>query len=280
MNNHTNYIQQNKLINQWQNMQSYNPTYQNNTLLQNNKYIQQTMQNKMQQMQYIQQMQQLRKIQLMQQMQNKIKQYTKNLLEPINVKEDNSKVKDNYLKLNKIRDKEKKSTKIIDNAGQELKIDNTPYKQIMTQKEYGGEDYKKTHSKKTFNKEILVHKVNKNDKNISLFEQQLAEKEKKVKKYDQTLEKIYADEKKEEHIKKFEYRKTYVYRQLNDDVNPDNHLDHTNMKKEIFKTYEKQQKEWETDNIKVNNVVQNLKDTGILTEDQVNNTMDILENEI
>ena len=272
MNNHNNNIQQNKLINQWQNMQTNNMNYQNNTLLQNNKYIQQQMQNKMQQMQYIQQMQQLRKIQLMQQMQNKIKQYTKNLLEPINVKENNSKVKDDYLKLNKIRQK----SKIIDNTGKEFKIDNTPYKQIMTQKEYGGNDYKKNHSKKTFNKEILVHKVDKKDKDISVFEEQLAEKEKKVKKYDQKLEKIYTDEKKEEHIKKFEYRKKYVYRQLDKDEKND----HTDMKKEIFKTYEKQQKEWEKDNIKVTNIVKNLKDTGILTEDQVNNTMGILENEI
>ena len=277
MNNTNNNFQQNQLLNQWQNMQKQNPNYQNNVLLQNNKYIQQQMQNKMQQMQYIHQMQQLRKMQLMQQMQNKIKQYTKNILEPIKIKEDNSKIKENFEKLDNIREKEKEEEKIIDNkTGQELKIDNTPYKQIMTKKEYGGDDYKKKHKKKTFTKEILVHKVDEKDKDVEIFEKELAEKEKKVKKHNKKLMKIYADEKKEEHLKKFEYRKTYVYRQFKGEVN----ASHDQMKNERLKAYEKQQKEWEKDNIKVSNLVQNLKDKGILTEDQMNATMGVLEGEI
>ena len=275
-NNNNNFIQQNQLLNQWQNMNNQNINY-NNTLLQNNRFVQQSMQNRMQQMKYIQQMQQLRKMQLMQQMQNKIKEYTKNLLEPIAIKEDNSKVKENFEKLDKIRNKEMKQNKIIDNKTKnELNINNTPYKQIITHKEYGGEAYKKKHSKNTFNKDILVHKVNNTDKNIKLFEKQLAEKQQKLKIHNNKLQKIYADEKKEEHLKKFEYRKTNVYRHFKEDVN----VNHNDMKKDRLKVYEKHQKEWEKDNIKVSHLVQNLKDKGILTNDQLNSTMGQLENEI
>lgn len=272
-------IQQNQLLGQWQNMQKQNPNYQNNILLQNNKYIQQATQNRVKQMQYIQHMQQLRKMQLMQQMQNRVKQYTKNLLEPITIKEDNRKIKENYEKLDNAREKEKEEDKIIDNkTGKELKIDNTPYKQIMTKKEFGGDDYKKKHKKKTFTKEILVHKVDEQDKDVDIFEEQLNERKKKVKKHNKKLKKIYADERKEEHFKKFEYRRTYIERQYCSGDNTSSK--HSEMKKGRLKAYEKQQKEWEKDNIKVSNLVQNLKNKGILTDDQVNATMGMIEGEI
>ena len=156
----------------------------------------------------------------------------------------------------------------------------------MTKKEFGGDDYKKKHKKKTFTKEILVHKVDEQDKNVDIFEEQLNERKKKVKKHNKKLKKIYADEKKEEHFKKFEYRRTYIERQYSSSNGSSGNSSngtssgHGKMKKERLKAYEKQQKEWDKDNIKVSNLVQNLKSKGILTDDQVNTTMGMIEGEI
>lgn len=275
MNSNNNYIAKNKLLSQWENTQKHNQNFQNNALLQNNQFCKQNMQNRMQQMQYIKKMQQLRKMQLMQQMQNKIKQYTKNLLEPITVEEDNSEVSNKFNSMEAMREKEKKDEKVIDiMTGKELRINNTPYKQIIIDKKYGGNDYKKTHKRQTFIEDMIIHKVTDVDKNIDKFKEELEEKEKKVKKHNKKLKKIYADEKKEEHMKKFEYRKTYVYEQAKE---TEQSSDHTDMKKNMLKNYEKQQKEWEKDNIKVSNLVQDLKNKGILTEEQMNETIGLLE---
>lgn len=279
MNNNQNFNYNNNiLLNQYnqRNLKNQNNIHQNNILLQNNQF---TQQNTNQQMQYIRQMQQLRKIQLMEQMQNKIKMYTKNLLDPIKIKENNKHVTDDFINQEKIRKKEMTKNKIYDKTGNELQIDNTPYKQIMTNKKYGGEDYKKKHNKKTFTNDIVVHKVSEQDKDVKVFKEQLAEKESKIKNHNNKLKKIYADEKKEEHYKKFEYRKTYVYSKMKFSNNQEN-TDHNNMKKDRLEEYEKQQKEWEKDNAKVSNVVKSLKNTGILTDEQMNQTLNMLEKEV
>ena len=101
-----------------------------------------------------------KKMEFIQQMQSKMKQYTKNLLEPIKINDNNNDVEQKYKIINDTIEKEKKCNNIIDNkTGNILKIDNTPYKQIMTNIQYGGEDYKKIHNIfNTFSK-ILIHYI-------------------------------------------------------------------------------------------------------------------------
>lgn len=241
-------MQNNYLLNQYQNMQNNNQ-YQNNILLQNNPHYQ----NNIQQAKYVQQMQQIRKAQLMQQMQDKVKEYTKNLLEPTQVKEDNTQVKQNFIKLSK----EHETTN--------YKIDNTPYKQIISDPKYGGEDYKKKHNKDTFDEDVCVHKVTNKDKEG--VDEEFDELEKKIKKHDKKLKKIYSTEKKEEHKKKFEYRKSYIYKVGNDETNS------IDLKKDRLKFFEKQQKEWEKDQIKTKNIIEECREIGILNDDQINDVM-------
>ena len=78
-------------------------------------------------------------------------------------------------------------------------------------------------------------------------------------------------EKQEEYSKQFEYRKKCILNTT--DVNQ---LEHTDVKKDRIKFYEKQQKDLEIDNAKVLNVVRDLKNTGILTEEQINETLKMM----
>ena len=227
---------------------------------------------KMQYIQQMKQMQQLKKMEFIQQMQSQMKQYTKNLLEPIKMNDNNNDVEQKYKIINETIEKEKKYNNIIDNkTGNILKIDNTPYKQIMTNKQYGGEDYKKTHKIETFQNDIIVHKVTEQDKDISIFNEQLNGIQSQVTTHDNTLKKLYSSEKQEEYTKQFEYRKKCILNTT--DVNQ---LEHTDVKKDRIKFYEKQQKDLEIDNAKVLNVVRDLKNTGILTEEQINETLKMM----
>lgn len=261
-------MQNNQLLNQWNNMQRQNIGYQNNALLRNNMM----MKTRMEQLNYIKQMQQLRQIQLREQMKNSMKEHTKNLLTPIKIKENNKDVAKKFNERKKHLKREKYRKQIIDqHTNQEIKIDNTPYKQIMVDKKYGGTDYKKKHTKKSFNKDVVVHKVTKKDKDIKKFKEDLEQKEKKILKQDNTLKKIYSSEQEEEHKKKFEYRKTYVYR-----TSDNNSSTHNELKDDKIDYYEKRQKEWEKNNIKVNNIINDLKNNGILTKDQIDSTVDMI----
>jgi hypothetical protein len=253
----------NKLLNQIHNTNiNYNNNLINNSSFNNNKA---------EQFKKMKQMEQLRKIKMIQQMQNKIKKYTKNLLEPIKVKENNNEVLKKYNNLKIIKDNEKKNKQLLDSSGLEMKINNLPYKQIINDDKHKN-DYKKNYNKNTFTYDIIVHKVTDKDKDITTFEKELKLKKQKIKSHNNILEKIYTDEKKEEHYKKFEYRKTYVYKDFTETS-----TDHNELKQENIKNYEKQQKEWESDNINLNNTISQLEDTGMLTENEKQQAINLLD---
>ena len=160
-----------------------------------------------------------------------------------------------YNDIMKIRNSEKKNNTILDNQEKEIKINNLPYKQIMSMKDYGRDDYKKNHNQENFNKNILVYKTNEQDKDIDKFENELKDKKKDLIEHNNTLKKIYTDENKKEHIEKFEYRQTFTNQ---------NSLDHNELKKETQESYKLEQEEWEKDNIKISNLLNNLTSKGII----------------
>ena len=57
------------------------------------------------------------------------------------------------------------------------------------------------------------------------------------------------------HIEKFEYRQTFTNQ---------NSLDHNELKKETQESYKLDQEEWEKDNIKISNLLNNLTSKGII----------------
>jgi hypothetical protein len=250
-------MQNNNFLNQYNNNQNNNNgnRYNNNNLLQNNPNFQNN--NNLQQAQYIEHMKQLQKQKMMEHMENKIKEYTKNLLEPSKIKEDNSKIEQ------ELKQKEKEFK-------QEHKINNLPYKQIMSDPKYGGKDYKKKHKKATFEKDVCVHKVT--DKDKLGVEEDFTKIKNKVVEHDKTLKKIYSDNKETEHLKKFEYRKNDIYRVKYSGT------DSVDLKKDKLKTFEKQQKEWEKEKIKTKNIIDECKEIGILNEEQMNDIMAELNN--
>lgn len=205
--------------------------------------------NNVQRNKIVQQMQQMRKVQIMQQIQTDIKEYTKNLLTPLHTKDKNVGVVQNYIERENI-------------VKADIAIDNTPYKQIIRDGDHA-EDYKKKHKKETFNDEICLVK----EKNTEGVDEAYKDKVKNIKKQNKVNKKIFSNEKMEEHKKKFEYRKSGV---AGIKYNP---ADHGELKKDRIKFYEKAQKELEKNNTKVENILEQLKDNGILNDDQINSTL-------
>ena len=212
----------------------------------------------------IEQMKQLR--QLEKQKQNN-KSYDIDLLKEQNIQDksiNNTEIKLKFEQSLGMRNKEKKINQILDTTGKNININNIPYKQIITNKEYGGEDYKKKHSKETFHNDITVHKVSEKDKDIDEFIENLSKKIKKIKKHNKKLKKLYSSDNKIKHKQKYEYRKVQIYNQYTD---TNTNYDHTNTKQDRIKFYEKQQEQWNNDNLEVSNLMANLKNKGLLTED-------------
>lgn len=232
-------MQNNYIINQYKNLHKNQSNHHN--VLVREQTLEQT--------QYAEQMKQLQQQKLMQQMQSKIKEYTKNLLEPTKINEDNSGVKEAFLQ----KEQEFKQVQ---------QINNLPYKQIMFNPKYGGEDYKKKHNKETFEEDVCVHKVSDADKlHVDEDFQKLKDT---IVEHDDTLKKIYSLEHENQHKTKFEYRKSDVYRVK---YNGSNSVD---LKQDKLKSLEKQQKEWEKERIKTKNII---KDIEILNELQIESVM-------
>lgn len=124
----------------------------------------------------------------------------------------------------------------------------------MTMEGYGRDDYKKTHDRDNFTKDVIVYKTNEQDKDIYKFENELKNKEKDLLEHNNVLKKIYTNDNKKDHIEKFEYRKTFT-----------NHsLDHNELKTETKKNYKIEQEEWDKDNIRISNLLQDLTNKGII----------------
>ena len=129
---------------------------------------------------------------------------------------------------------------------------NEPYKGII--KDF---DYKKIREK--HEEDLIVHKVSEQDKDINIFKNKIDNYEEKINKKNIKIKDTYSLEKKIEHKKDFDYQHKYKYRvkvESNDD----------DLRVDRIEFYKKEQNKIEENKKKIDDILLNLIDSGILSD--------------
>jgi hypothetical protein len=164
--------------------------------------------------------------------------------------------KGNTLMTNKIfkEEEEKRKPKLEDYWKNRT---NTPYKGIL----------KDANNNVKNEKDLIVHRVSKDDKNVKEIENKFNDINEKIKTHDGELKVIYSTSKEREHKKKFEYTHIYQYRkhELNEDDTPQ---DHEKLRQNRFNYYKEQQKQQEKGK-KHNAILDQLVSDGVFNTDEL-----------
>ncbi len=140
---------------------------------------------------------------------------------------------------------------------------NQAYKNIIKDDKYQKKEYKKK-------EDLIVHKVTDLDKlGVDV---ELKEFETKLESQNGELKIIYSQSKELEHKKKFEYNNKYKYTVK---FNPKAHEE---LKDENVEYFKKEQEKLEKDKKKVDDIIQNLLETNILTEEEKNDLSALQDN--
>ena len=129
---------------------------------------------------------------------------------------------------------------------------NDPYKGII--KNF---DYSKIREK--HEEDLIVHKVNEEDKNIKVFDSNMNVFHNKIEKQNKDIKDTYSIDKKTEHKKEFDYQHKYKYRTKIDSGDNDLRVDR-------IEFYKKEQSKIEDNKKKIDDILLNLIDSGILSE--------------
>ena len=129
---------------------------------------------------------------------------------------------------------------------------NEPYKGII--KNF---DYSKIREK--HEEDLIVHKVNNEDKNINVFDSNMGVFQNKIEKQNKDIKDAYSVDKKIEHKKEFDYQLKYKYRTKIDSGDDDLRVDR-------IEFYKKEPSKIEENKKKIDDILLNLIDSGILSE--------------
>jgi len=259
-------MKNNKLLQQYYNMQNRNIPYQNNALLQDMMQKRQHMQNmqrqyamssqmnqnmqRLKQLQELQRLNRLNEIDKMFDKESLREQIIKPVIDKVS-KEEKVMIEDRYSEAdNDYNDKEQKTLKKLWKTRT-----NEGYKNIITDKQYIKSNYKDED-------DLIVHKVTDLDKDEEKFEEELEEKNKNVEKHDDELKMIYSISKKASHKKEFDYNHRYKYRvkfttKTGEDVRQDR-----------IEAYKEKQKESERDKKRVEDIIEEMINTGTIDKEE------------
>ena len=132
-----------------------------------------------------------------------------------------------------------------------LKRTNQPYKGIIKNFDFN----KKIQEQK----DLIVHKVSIEDKDEKIFDQKMGNFKQTINIQDNNIKNIYSIDKKTEHKKEFDYQHKYKYRskiETNDD----------DLRVDRIEFYKKEQNKLEDNKKKIDDILLNLIDLGILSE--------------
>lgn len=130
---------------------------------------------------------------------------------------------------------------------------NQPYKGII--KDF---DYNKIRDK--HEEDLIVHKVTEQDKNKQFFDEKMNTFKTEINNQNKNIDDTYSYDKKIEHKKEFDYQHKYKYRVKID--GPDNE----NLRVDRIEFYKKEQNKIEENKKKIDDILFNLIDSGILSE--------------
>jgi hypothetical protein len=146
----------------------------------------------------------------------------------------------------------KQQTNLVDLKESIVKRTNEPYKGII--KNF---DYSKIREK--HEEDLIVHVVNKEDKNEEVFNSNMDVFHNKIEKQNKDIKDTYSIDKKIEHKKEFDYQLKYKYRAKIDSGDDDLRVDR-------IEFYKKEQSKIEDNKKKIDDILLNLIDSGILSE--------------
>lgn len=129
---------------------------------------------------------------------------------------------------------------------------NEPYKGII--KDF---DYKK---KIKESDDLVIHKVSTVDKDKKVFDKKMDDFKDEIKVQDNNIKSVYSIDKKTEHKKDFDYQHKYKYRTKIEDDGEDN------LRVDRIEFYKKEQTKVEDSKKKIDDILLNLIDSGILSE--------------
>ena len=129
---------------------------------------------------------------------------------------------------------------------------NEPYKGII--KNF---DYSKIREK--HEEDLIVHKVNEEDKNKNVFDNNMDIFQNKIEKQNKDIKDVYSVDNKNEHKKEFDYQLKYKYRTKIESCDDDLRVDR-------IEFYKKEQSKIEENKKKIDDILLNLIDSGILSE--------------
>jgi hypothetical protein len=130
---------------------------------------------------------------------------------------------------------------------------NEPYKGII--KNF---DYSKIREQHV--EDLIIHKVNDQDKNIEVFDSNLNIFHNKIEKQNIDIKDTYSIDKKTEHKKEFDYQLKYKYRTKIDSGDDDD------IRIDRIEFYKKEQSKIEENKKKIDDILLNLIDSGILSD--------------
>jgi hypothetical protein len=130
---------------------------------------------------------------------------------------------------------------------------NEPYKGII--KNF---DYSKIREK--HEEDLIVHKVNEQDKNMNVFDSNMDIFHNKIENQNKDIKNNYSIDKKTDHKKEFDYQLKYKYRTKIDSNGEDD------LRIDRIEFYKKEQNKIEENKKKIDDILLNLIDTGILSE--------------
>ena len=165
---------------------------------------------------------------------------------------------------NLVKSKEEENKSIINEAI--LKRTNQPNKGII--KNF---DYSKIREK--HQEDLIVHKVTEVDKDKNLFDSKLSNYNNTIKTQNTEIKQIYSGDKYTVNKKDFDYQHKYKYRSKIDDNNPDE----SELRIDRINYYKKEQHKNEENKKKIDDILVNLIDTGILSDDMNNINYDKID---
>lgn len=130
---------------------------------------------------------------------------------------------------------------------------NQPYKGII--KDF---DYSKIRDK--HEEDLIVHTVTKEDKDETVFNEKMNTFEQKIAEQNKNIKDTYSLDKKIEHKKEFDYQHKYKYRTKIDSS------DNDDLRVDRIEFYKKEQNKIEENKKKIDDILLNLIDSGILSE--------------
>ena len=130
---------------------------------------------------------------------------------------------------------------------------NEPYKGII--KDF---DYSKIREK--HEEDLIVHKVTDADKDLKVFDNKLDTFHNKIEEQNEKIRDTYSLDKKTEHKKEFDYQHKYKYRVKIDSTGDDD------LRVDRIEFYKKEQNKIEESKKKIDDILLNLIDSGILSE--------------